>query len=189
MKKNLYIFFFFLILTVTGLFNFFNARQINTDSDNSVLNNNDQIINPDTIKNVKYVSKDQNGNEYIIAAEEGEINFSNRDIIFLKKINAKLIMKDKSIILIESDFGKYNVVNYDTILNKNIIITKEDLKIYGNTLEFSLIKNLIIVSENVILDNKVNFLKADVIEMNLITKDIKVYMFEKNNKVKITSIN
>lgn len=98
-------------------------------------------------------------------------------------------MKDKSIILIESDFGKYNVVNYDTILNKNIIITKEDLKIYGNTLEFSLIKNLIIVSENVILDNKVNFLKADVIEMNLITKDIKVYMFEKNNKVKITSIN
>ena len=188
MKKNFYIF-FFLLLAGTGLFYFSNIYQINKDDNNSVLKKNDTQINPDTIKNVKYISKDENGNEYIIAAEEGEINFSNRDIIILKKINAKLIMKDQSIILIKSDLGKYNIVNYDTILNKNVIITKDDFNIYGNNLEFSLIKNLIIMSENVIVDNKVNILKTDVIEMNLITKDMKVYMFKNENKVKITSIN
>lgn len=98
-------------------------------------------------------------------------------------------MKDQSLILIKSDYGKYNVVNYDTILNKNVIITNKNIKIYGNNLEFSLLKNLIIVSENVILDNKINVLKTDAIEMNLTNKDIKVYMFENDKRVKIKSIN
>lgn len=176
-------------MSLIGLIHFLNSFRINQNYSNSVSIKNDTQIDPDTIKNVKYVSRDQNGNEYIITAEEGEISFSNRDIIFLKKINAQLIMKDQSLILIKSDYGKYNVVNYDTILNKNVIITNQNIKIYGNNLEFSLLKNLIIVSENVILDNKINVLKTDAIEMNLTNKDIKVYMFENDKKVKIKSIN
>ena len=36
------------------------------------------------IENVKYSSRDINGNEYLINATEGEIDINNQNIIFLK---------------------------------------------------------------------------------------------------------
>ena len=188
MKKKLYVIFFLFLSFFFGLFYFFNNSNMTTNKNSESFTDKTEI-NSDTIKNVKYVSNDQHGNEYIISAEEGEINFSNKDIIFLKNIEAKLIMNDLSEILIKSDFGKYNVINYETILNKNVIINNKDLKIHGNNLEFSLFKNLIIVSENVSLNYKENILKTDAIEMNLTSKDIKVFMFDNHNKVMIKSFN
>ena len=44
-----------------------------------------------------------------------------------------------------------------------------------------------IISKNVIYTNIENILKADVIEMNIETKDTKVFMYEKEKKVNIKS--
>ena len=46
-----------------------------------------------------------------------------------------------------------------------------------------------IISKNVIYNNLENILKADVIEMNIKTKDTKIFMYEKNKKVNIKSKN
>ena len=46
-----------------------------------------------------------------------------------------------------------------------------------------------IISKNVIFTNLTNSLKADVIEMNIKTKDTKIFMYENNKKVNIKSIN
>ena len=98
-------------------------------------------------------------------------------------------MKDYRLIEISSDFGKYNVKNYDTIFSKNVIITYLDNKISGDYLDFSLDKNLMIISKNVVMRNEKGSLKADVIEVNIDTKDIKIFMYEKNKKVIIDSEN
>ena len=90
---------------------------------------------------------------------------------------------------ISSDFGKYNINNYDTIFSKNVIITYLDNKITGNYLDFSLDKNLMIISKGVILENNIGSLKADVIEMNVETKNIKIFMYEEDKKVNIRSLN
>ena len=45
-----------------------------------------------------------------------------------------------------------------------------------------------IISRDVILKNNENSLEADVIEMNIKTKDIKIYMYEEHKKVKIKSL-
>ena len=45
----------------------------------------DTIYNSNIIKDVEYTTKDKDGNEYFIKAEEGEIDLSNSNIIFLKK--------------------------------------------------------------------------------------------------------
>ena len=45
------------------------------------------------------------------------------------------------------------------------------------------------ISKNVIYENPDNILKADVFEMDIITKDTKIFMYEKENKVEIISIN
>ena len=42
-----------------------------------------------------------------------------------------------------------------------------------------------IISKNVIYKDLINTMQADVIELNLETKDIKIYMYDKNNKVLI----
>ena len=42
-----------------------------------------------------------------------------------------------------------------------------------------------IISKNVIYKDIINSMKADVIELDLETKDIKIYMYDNNNKVLI----
>ena len=42
-----------------------------------------------------------------------------------------------------------------------------------------------IISKNVVFNNLENTLKADVIELEINTKDIKIFMYEENKKVNI----
>ena len=46
-----------------------------------------------------------------------------------------------------------------------------------------------IISKKVSLKNEKNSLEADVIEVNIKTKDIKIFMYEENEKINIKSIN
>ena len=46
-----------------------------------------------------------------------------------------------------------------------------------------------IISKGVILENDTSSLKADVIEMNVETKNIKIFMYEEDKKVNIKSLN
>ena len=46
-----------------------------------------------------------------------------------------------------------------------------------------------IISKKVVYTNLENILKADVIEMNLKTKDTKIFMYENSKKVNIKSKN
>ena len=47
------------------------------------------------IKDINYVTKDINGNEYIITALEGEIDYNNSNILFLTKVEAFTLVKNK----------------------------------------------------------------------------------------------
>ena len=90
---------------------------------------------------------------------------------------------------ISSDFGKYNTDNYDTIFSKNVIIKYLDNIIKGGYLDFSWGENLMIISKNVVLESNQSSLQADVIEVNIEKKDIKIFMYEENKKVNIKSLN
>ena len=102
---------------------------------------------------------------------------------------AKINLNDKSEINIISDFGKYNIDNYDTIFSKNVLINHMNHKISGDYLDFSLERNLMIISKNVIYTNGKNTLKTDVIEINIQTKDTKIFMYEDSKKVNIKTKN
>ena len=138
---------------------------------------------------MKYSSRDAKGNEYIIDAKEGEIDYSNSNVVFLKKVTAIIKLTNSNLIKITSDFGKYNTDNYDTIFNENVIINYLDNQIEGEYLDFSINRNSMIISKNVIYTSLENILLADVIEMNIETKDTKIFMFEKNKKVKVKNKN
>ena len=142
-----------------------------------------------TIEDVSYSAKDIKGNEYFLKASEGTIDQNENNFIFLKYVNATIKLKDYRLIEIPSNFGKYNIKNYDTIFSKNVIVTYLNNKISGDYLDFSLDKNLMIISRNVVMRNEKSSLKADVIEVNIETKDIKIFMYEENKKVIIDTKN
>ncbi len=141
------------------------------------------------IEDVSYSAKDAKGNEYFLKASEGTIDQNESNYIFLKSVKAIINLKNYELIEISSDFGKYNINNYDTIFSKNVIITYLDNKITGDYLDFSWDKNLMIISKNVILENDKSSLKADVIEVNIKSRDIKIFMYEENKKVNIKLLN
>ena len=151
--------------------------------------NEETTYNSNVIENVNYQTNDADGNEYIITALKGEIDFTNTNIIFLTKVTAVIKLKNSENITITSDFGKYNSDNFDTIFSKNVIINYVDNKITGEYLDFSLERNSMIVSRDVIYTNLDNILVADVINVDIKTKDTKIFMYEKGKKVNIKNKN
>ena len=145
--------------------------------------------NSNIISEVSFASKDVDGNIYNVSALEGEIDFSDSKIIYLKKINASVKLNNSTNISISSDFGKYNSENFNTIFSKNVIIKYLDNEIKAEYVDYSTEKNLMIVSKNVVYSNSNSSLEADMVEMNIVTKDIKIYMHENMKKIKIKGKN
>jgi len=137
------------------------------------------------IDNINYVSSDDKGNKYQITAGQAEIGVEDSDTMFLENVIAYVFMKDSDTVKITSDFGKYNSKNYDTIFSKNVIIIYPNHKITGEYLDFSFLNNLGTVSRNVIYNGNKEKLFADKIEMNLTTKDTKIFMNDSTKKILI----
>jgi LPS export ABC transporter protein LptC len=149
----------------------------------------ENVYKSNIIKDVNYTTKDADGNEYSINAKQAEIDLSDTNILFLTDVKAFIKLRNSEIISITSDYGKYNADNFDTIFSKNVLINYLDNKINGEYLDFSYERNSMIISKKVVFTNIENILEADVIEINIKTKDTKIFMYEKEKKVNIKSKN
>ena len=150
---------------------------------------NEKIESANIIQDVSYSAKDTKGNEYFLKASEGTIDQNQSNYIFLKSVKGVINLKNYELIEISSNFGKYNINNYDTIFSKNVVISYLDNKIKGDYLDFSLDKKLMIVSKDVTIKNNKNSLSADVIEVNIETKDLKIFMYEEDKKINFKRMN
>ena len=176
----------FLIIILVSITFIFYQKFLKKNNETKILNQSEnEDYNSNIIENVEYSSKDKNGNNYVIKALKGEIDISEPNILFLTKVNAIISIENSDDIRIASDFGKYNSENFDTIFSKNVKINYTNHEITGDYLDFSLKNNLMFISKNVIYKNEKNIMKSDVIEVDIQTKDTKIFMYKKNNKVNI----
>ena len=176
--------FFFLIFGVLIYFYFEKQNQ-----KSKTISSEDEKYSSNIIKDVNYTSKDVNGNTYIIDASEGEIDLSNNSVIFLKNVKAIIKLDNKDNITITSKYGKYNIDNFDTIFSKDVTVIYLDNKIDSEYMDFSLKRNSMIISKNVVYTNTENMLKADVVEMNIKTKDTKIFMHNSKKQINIKNLN
>ena len=137
------------------------------------------------IDNIDYVSFDAKGNKYQVTAEQAEIKIENSDVMFLTNVIAYIFIKDSDTVKITSNFGEYNSKNYDTIFSENVIVIYPGHKITGEYLDFSFLKNLGTMSTNVVYNGEKTNLFSDKLEMNLSTKDTKIFMNDASEKVLI----
>ncbi len=176
--------FFFLCLIIFLNNKFFKKKEIvQTNSVENEINTYSSNI----IKDVKYISKDSKGNKYTIKALTGEIDYADTSVIFLTNVSALIELTDKNSIKIVSDFGKYNTDNFNTIFSKNVIVDYLENRITGEYMDFSINRGTMFISNNVIYTNVDNTLNADVVEMNIKTKDTKISMYDENKRVNIKS--
>ena len=186
MKKKIIIFvIFFLIISLF----FFYLKKTNVQESVKIEEKN---LEPNTyrsniIKDVYYSSKDAKGNEYIIKASQGEIDYNQANIVYLTSVKGFIKLKNSTNIEITSEYGKYNLENFDTIFSKDVTINYLDNEILGEYLDFSIKRDSMIISRNVVYTNLENILKADVMEINISNKDTKIFMFKDNKKVNIKS--
>ena len=82
-KLGYFLLFFLLLVIFVKYFKFYEIKK-------TVVNNNTEIekklYNSNVITDVKYVSKDSQGNKYTILAKKGEIDISNSNVIFLNDV-------------------------------------------------------------------------------------------------------
>jgi len=180
----LLIFLIFLFSTLFYLKYFKNSQKISEN----IPKEEQQIItsqndNSTYIDNVNYISSDTRGNRYQITAEQAEIKVIDPDVMLLENVVAYIFNKDSDTAMITSNFGVYNSKNYDTIFSENVIILYPGHKITGEYLNLSFLKNLGTISKDVIYKGEKTSLFADKVEINLTTKDTKIFMDDKNKKV------
>lgn len=193
MKKKKVVFFliFLILISVFGVHKL-NKKKLKMDENKSLVNDvseDDLSYSSNIIDNVNYTSKGIKGNVYNINALKGEIDYQNDNIIYLTDVDAIIELKDSGKIKIKSKYGKYNINNFDTIFSKEVQINYMNNKITGDYLDFSIKKNLFIISRNVIYTNLENSLFADVFELDIETNDAKIYMYEKNKDVRVINNN
>ena len=185
-KKKIFfsIIFFFIVFTFVYLKFTKHEKVVTTEPKNS----SEIYYNSNVIEDVYYSSRDSEENEYIITASKGEIDYKQTDIIYLTNVKAIIKLIDSNVIEITSKYGKYNSNNFDTIFSNNIVINYHNNKITAEYLDFSMQRNSMIISRNVIYTNLTNILKADVIEIDISTKNTKIFMHKSDEKINIKSI-
>ena len=194
--------FLILILTIYIFINtyFIDSKTNNLQIESSEIQKNKIPNDKNIIKDIKYVTNNDNGDFYVITAEYGEFDIANPNNIFMTNVKAEVDIKKSSSsdkILLFANFAEFNNSNFETIFKKNVKIFSSEGIITGDKLHLTLDltdeelkknpkkkKNLIKMSDNIYLKKSSYNLKADFLELDLITKDIKIYMKD-NKKIKI----
>tara|TARA_B110001452_G_scaffold168298_1_gene140662 strand:+ start:679 stop:1281 length:603 start_codon:yes stop_codon:yes gene_type:complete len=180
-----------IILSVTFFTYFNNPQKKNSKLDKKKLINNESNFEKkneasNNIENLKYIATDKSGNQYLINAEEGTLSDEDTQLIKMKTVSAEVtFVNNRETIKIFSDSAIYNTVNFDTQFSQNIKVIYGQHKIDCEFADLIFSNNLAIFYDNVVYQNIDTKLYADKMEIDLITKDSKVYMNDINAKVKI----
>ena len=140
------------------------------------------------IEKVSYTSQDLDGNSYSVKSEFGEFDQNKPDIMLLTNVKATILTKNSEPITIYSKKSLYNNLNYNTNFYDDVQITYKDHKIFSNNFDLIFNEKTGTIYNNVVYKNLNTMLYADKIDINIISKDSKIYMFDKSKKVKIKNL-
>ena len=139
----------------------------------------------DIITDIEYLSKDDDGNTYIIKAKNGIIDEENQDLIHLKNVKAEINFDVNKKIFITAIKATYNNDNFDTKFSENVKLSHNYHNLECNNIDLIFSENYAKLFGNVKYMNNFTKLLADQIEIDLISRKTKISMYDANNKVKI----
>ena len=198
MKFQTYVQIGILILIVVIIFlfyfNFFreikvidenNLSGINLDvsKENKDNNNTDKNI----ILSLEYKSSDSLGNKYIIKSKSAESVSENLNFLKLVDVEATIYLVDKSPIFIYSNFADHDKSTFNTNFYESVKIQHEDIKIISDNLYLLYDENKVSLYNILQANNKKVELKADKIDFDILTKELRINMYSKDGKIELLS--
>jgi len=150
---------------------------------NTNIDKKESIEKKNNLINISYESIDKQGRKYIITAESGNFNEEKPDLIYMTKVNAEIFLLDGSIIYINSLNAEYNNLNYDTKFYRSVKLNFLEHSITCNNLNIFFEENLIEAFDNLNYKNLNLIMLADKIEIDLLTKNSRIYNFDKGNVI------
>ena len=186
MIRKLQVQIFLISLTLILSFFFFNEI-FKKDEGKDIIKNEttNKVSDKNLIEGIQYLSKDVNGNTYLIESKTGKIDKENPDIIYLVNVKAKINFDENDEIEVFSDEAIYNINNFDTEFIDNVKLLYEDNKLSCKNILVKFSKNYAILSGNIVYKNLLTKMYADQIEVDLISRETKTSMINKKDKVKI----
>ena len=196
-KKTLIQFFLLLILfsiiIFIFIFYFYKEKNIENLKKNPFPKENVETqINNETgtlINDINYTFEDTRGTKYRLFSEFGKVDISNPDMIFMTNVTATIYLIDSSPVKITSKFANYNKADHETNFFENVKLTYINHEATSQNLDLSFKNNLASMYNNIIYKKPGTKITADRLNIDLITKDSRIFMDNKYEKIKIINKN
>ena len=182
-----------IILLIYFTYNYINksGRDLNivekTESNKLVekkISKNEETLDKNIISELTYKSLDDSGNVYEINSDSGTIQENDKSTLLLKNVKANILVYGYGTVYIFSDNALYNKVSLDTHFYENVNLIYQDHDIKSDDLFLEYSDKKVKISNNVYYESENSKLIADEVMMNLLNKVSKIYMTNKNKKVK-----
>ena len=176
------------IIIFSTFFLYFNKKEKLKTSNLPINKEKESLIDDETgtlIKDINYSFSDPSGNYYELLSEVGKVDINNSDKIFMTDVVATIYLVDSSPIKITSKYANYNKINHETSFFENVKVTHLIHKATSENLDISFKDNLASMYNNIVYNKPGTNLTADRLEIDLITKNSKIFMDNKTEKIKI----
>ena len=190
-KKSLLQLFLIIIILLTSFF-FFKSYIVKKDTHvvlDNTFNEIDSEEKSNLVYNIQYITRDEDGNSYILESDTGELNDDQKELIVMRGVKAIIESENSEQIIIYSNNAKYNKLSKNTNFYTNVIINFGSNQITSDKLDFIFEENLVTISKDIIYKNMDTKLEADKIEIDLLTKNTKIFMDDKSKKIKLIKSN
>mgnify|MGYP001502701941 CR=1 FL=1 len=175
-------------IIISVFLTYFNKKE-NIRETNIITNETaESEINSETgtlIKDISYLFSDPAGNYYELFSKTGEVDITNSDKMFMTDVKANIYLTNSAPIIIVSKYANYNKANHETNFFENVKVTHLIHEAKSKNLDISFKKNIVSMYNNVVYDKPGTKLIADRLEIDLITKNTKILMDDKSEKIKI----
>ena len=125
-------------------------------------------------KEIEYITSNKEGDIFKILAKYGKTNIKNSDILDLKEVDGIISSSKRSDIYITSDFAEYNYDNQNSKFYSNVIIKYDNKVITCDNLDLEIKTNYAIAYNNVEIKDDNSVMKAQLVRLNILTKDIEI---------------
>ena len=181
----------FIILVSTTVTYYYYYKGNKTNANVNKINNNNEISidknSSNLITNISYASTDNLGNKFKIKSKTGKISIDNLNIVYMTNVEAIINLINSDPIIIKSNYAKYNKINYETNFEEDVLLTYQTHRITSQNIDLSFENNLATIYNKIEYDNNNVKLSADILKIDLITKNSKIFMDNEYKKIKITT--
>ena len=189
-RKTIFQFFILssIVIIILGVYFLYFTGNKNIVAIKSKVNENNFIKNEDDlITEMKYFSEDNKGNKYEIESDYGVINPDQTNLIKMSEVKATVYLSNGEKIFIRSKQAEYNNDNSDTTFSGSVKMNYGNNEISAENLELSFRNNFVTLYKDVNYDNGISNLIADKVMIDLVKKNTKILMNDKNKNILVRS--